>query len=96
MVNQLKNRSVVELIALMFAAMITLGVPALGTTACIIEIRDPTADTSDLVGALTAIITLILGSLLGIFGAKAGYESEQQNGSQWAGRREELYEHEAE
>ena len=87
----MKNRSVVEIIALMFAAMITLGVPALGTTACIIEIRDPTADTSELVGALTSVITLILGSLLGIFGAKAGLESDQRRGTDWAEQREDLY-----
>ena len=65
------NRSVVELMVLGFTLIIVVSVLITGLWVAIVEIRDPTVDTSRVVTALTSIITAILGALLGLLAGRS-------------------------
>jgi hypothetical protein len=69
-VGLFRNRSVVEIIVLSFTFAAVAGLPCLTGLVIAIEWHDPTADTSDLQVSLGAIMTLMVGSLFGLIGAK--------------------------
>jgi hypothetical protein len=71
----MKGRSVVEIMALTFTFITAFGILATGALVAIIEIRDPTTDTEALVDVLFALMTTIVGGLLGLLAGK----SEQVN-----------------
>ena len=62
----MRNRSVVELLALGFAFLIGLVIVGLGAGIIVAEIVDPEADTGRAVNALGSLVTGILGALLGL------------------------------
>ena len=66
-----RNRSVVELMVLGFTAIIVVSVLLTGIWVAIVEIRDPTVDTSRAVSALASTITTVLGALLGLLAGKS-------------------------
>jgi hypothetical protein len=65
-----KGRSVIEIMVLVFTFVVAFAILATGLLISVIEVRDPTADTSSLVRTLSTIITLILGALLGMLAGK--------------------------
>ena len=65
------NRSVVELIVIGFTAVIVGSVLLTGTWVAIVELRDPTVDTSAVVSSLVSVISAILGALLGLLAGKS-------------------------
>jgi hypothetical protein len=90
----MKNRSVIEIMVLTFTFVVSFGIMATGALVAIVEIRDPTADTSGLVRALVTIITLILGSLLGLLAAKSSVGTElgkSPEGVDWTKQTGDLY-----
>jgi hypothetical protein len=67
----MKNRSVIEIMVLTFTFVIAIIIVAMSVLVCVVEIRDPKADTSALVKTLEGIMVLILGALLGLLAGKA-------------------------
>ncbi|MET0785490.1 MAG: hypothetical protein ABWY25_02135 [Paenisporosarcina sp.] len=66
-----RNRSVVEIIVILFTIVVSFSIIATGFMVALIEIRDPTTDTSDTVRTLFTSINIILGALLGLFAGKS-------------------------
>lgn len=65
------NRSVVEIMVILFSLVVSFSLLATGAMVAIVEIRDPTADTDTAVDVLFTAITVILGALLGLLAGKA-------------------------
>ena len=78
------NRSVVEIMVLVFTLIIGVTVIGTGLAVAVVEIMDPTVDTSRIVDSLTSIITGILGALLGLLAGKS--ESMQALGTRPNGK----------
>lgn len=56
---------------LILTLTVCISILGLGLSVAIIEIRDPTADTSDVMAALLSLITGIVGALLGLLAGRA-------------------------
>ena len=56
--------------------MVAFSLVATGALVAVLEIRDPEADTSNIVDVLFTSITIILGALLGLLAGKAEAVSE--------------------
>lgn len=67
----LAARSVTDLMILTFTLVVAISLLATGATIAIIEIRDPTTDTSAIVETMTSTITTIIGALLGLIAGKS-------------------------
>jgi hypothetical protein len=65
------NCSVVELMVLALTGVVSLLLVGIAATVAIVEIVEPTADTSRIVESLTSIISGILGALLGLLAGKS-------------------------
>jgi len=67
----MRNRSVVELMTLMFTVVVVCVL--LGSTAIVllVEVRDPDTDTSAIVQGLLTLISGILGALLGLLAGRS-------------------------
>ena len=66
-----RNRSVIEIIVLMFTLVVGASLLGLGGIIAIIEIRDPATDTSAAVQSLVSVLSGIIGALLGLLAGKA-------------------------
>lgn len=55
---------------LAFTLVVSISIICMSVLVAVVEIHDPKVDTSGLVRALTTIMTLILGSLLGLLAGK--------------------------
>jgi hypothetical protein len=66
-----RNRSVVEIIVLTFTFVVGFSLLGLGAIIAIVEIRDPATDTSSAVQSLAAVLSGIVGALLGLLAGKA-------------------------
>ena len=66
----MRNRSVIEIIVLTFTFVVALSLLGVGATIAIIEIKDPTVDTSAAVDILFTVISILIGALLGMLSAK--------------------------
>jgi len=69
-VELIVGRSVTDLIILTFTLVVAISILATGATIAIIEIKDPTTDTTAIVETLTGMITTIIGALLGLIAGK--------------------------
>lgn len=67
----MRNRSVLELMVMAFTGLVVIAILTMGATIAVIEIRDPTVDTSAAGNALLSVITAILGALLGILAGRS-------------------------
>jgi len=65
------NRSVVEIMVLIFVMVVAFLIVAIGAFVAIVEIRDPTADTDRAVEGLFGAISVITGALLGLLAGKS-------------------------
>ena len=66
-----QHRSAIEVIVLVFTAVVGFSLLGLGATIAIVEIRDPTTDTSTAVAALASTLSGIIGALLGLLAGRA-------------------------
>lgn len=72
-VAMLQNRSVIEIMILIFTFMVALAILLLGVSITIVEIAHPEEDTSAAASALINLISAILGALLGLLAGKTEY-----------------------
>lgn len=89
----MRNRSVVEIMVLTFTFVVAFAIVATGALVAIIEIRDPDADTGQIVNGLMAAINIILGALLGLFLSKSteGGDLSKQPGVDFEHQTADLY-----
>lgn len=66
-----KNRSVIELMVLMFSITVSAALICTGGLVAILELKDPANNTDDLVRALTSMTAGMLGALLGLLAGKS-------------------------
>lgn len=66
----MKNRSVIELMVMAFTFVVGFTLIMTGVIVAIVEIKDPTADTSTITQSLISLISGILGALLGLIAGK--------------------------
>jgi len=71
-----RDRSVVELLVLVFTFVVGFAIIAIGATVAIVEIRDPDTDTASITQALMTLISGILGALLGLIAGRSGVVSD--------------------
>jgi hypothetical protein len=71
-----RNRSVVEVMVLIFTLVVAFSLVATGFWVAFIEIRNPEADTDSAVDVLFTTPTVILGALLGLLAGKSEGVSE--------------------
>jgi hypothetical protein len=72
----MKNRSVIEIMVLIFTFVVGFAIVGTGTLIAILEIRDPDTDTGDLTKGLLALVSAMLGALLGLIAGKASGSGE--------------------
>ena len=72
----MRERSVIEILVLMFTFVVGLCIVGLGGAVAVIEIRDPAVDTTDAVIALGGLISTILGALLGLLAGRTQFTNE--------------------
>lgn len=72
----MRNRSVIEIMVLIFTLVVAFSLLAFGFTISIIEIRDPNANTDKAAGVLFTAINIIIGALLGMLTVKGTANTE--------------------
>jgi hypothetical protein len=71
-----KSRSVVEIMVLSFTFIVAGSIVFTAATVMVVELLDPTTDTTRIVESLTSIITSILAALLGLLAGQSSALSE--------------------
>jgi amino acid transporter len=66
-----RNRSVVEIMVLIFTIVVAFAIVSTGAMVAILEIKDSSVDTDGIVNSLLSIISGILGALLGLLAGKS-------------------------
>jgi uncharacterized metal-binding protein len=66
-----RNRSVVEIMVLVFTLVIASAIIMVGATVAWIEIKEPARDTTSAVQALFSLMSGIVGALLGLLAGKS-------------------------
>ncbi len=66
-----KNRSVVEIMVIVFTFVVAFAMLATGALVAVVEIRDPETDTTDVTRTLFTAINIVLGALLGLLAGKS-------------------------
>lgn len=72
----MRNRSVIEIMVLIFTLVVAFSLLAFGFTISIIEIKDPSANTDKAAGILFTAINIIIGALLGMLTVKGTANTE--------------------
>jgi len=67
----LRNRSVIEIMVLVFTFVIGFFIVGVGVLIVIVEVRNPEADTGILANTLATLVSGILGALLGLIAGKS-------------------------
>jgi len=67
-----RNRSVIEIMVLIFTFVIAFAICGLGVLIVVVESRHPDADTSVVANTLSTLVSGILGALLGLIAGKSG------------------------
>ena len=66
-----KNRSVVEVMVMVFTFVVAFFIVGLGVLIIFVEIRSPESDTGVLANTLGTLVSGILGALLGLIAGKS-------------------------
>lgn len=66
----MKGRSVIEIMVMIFTAIVGFILIMTAVTIAIVEINDPETDTTSIVQSLMSLISGILGALLGLIAGK--------------------------
>lgn len=69
--NERPRRSAVEILVLVLTGVVAFYIVSATTLVIVIELNDPTSDTSGLVNSLSAMITGVLGALLGLIAGRS-------------------------
>lgn len=72
----LENRSVVEIMVIVFTGLVAFAIVLMACAAAYVEVKDPRADTRAVVQSLFALISAILGALLGVVAGRASKSSD--------------------
>lgn len=67
----MRNRSVIEVMILVFTFIIAFFITGMGLLIVIVEARNPTADTGILANTLSSLVSGIMGALLGLIAGRA-------------------------
>jgi hypothetical protein len=67
-----KNRSVIEIMVLVFTFVVAFAIIGLGVLIVVVEGRNPEADTGVIANTLSTLVSGILGALLGLIAGKSG------------------------
>ena len=76
--NNKPRRTVIEMMTLGFTAVVIFYIVLASIVVAIVEVNDPTVNTEGIVNSITALITGILGALLGLIAGKAEGNGRQQ------------------
>ena len=68
----MKNRSVIEIMVLVFVFIVAFTLVGLGVIIMVVEVKHPEADTALLVNTMMSLVSGILGALLGLIAGKSG------------------------
>jgi hypothetical protein len=71
-----KNRSVIEIMVLVFTFIIGFFIVGLGVLIVIVEVKNPEADTGIIANTLASLVSGILGALLGLIAGKSTADSD--------------------
>lgn len=72
----MRNRSVIEIMVLVFTGVVSFLLVAMGITIAVVEILDPSADTDSASRTLFTAINIIIGALLGMLTVKGSANTE--------------------
>jgi hypothetical protein len=67
----MKNRSVIEIMVLVFVFIVAFTLVGLGVIILVVEVKHPEADTALLINTMMSLVSGILGALLGLIAGKA-------------------------
>ena len=67
----MKNRSVIEVMVLVFTFVVGMIIVGLSFMIVFVELRDPEADTAVLANTLMSLVSGILGALLGLIAGRS-------------------------
>jgi len=71
-----KNRSVIEIMVLVFTFVVGFAIVGLGVLIILVEARHPEADTGVLSNTLATLVSGILGALLGLIAGKSSADTD--------------------
>jgi hypothetical protein len=71
-----KNRSVIEIMILVFTFIVGFFIIGLSVLILVVETRNPDADTGIIANTLASLVSGILGALLGVIAGKSSADSE--------------------
>lgn len=66
-----RNRSVIEVMVLIFTFVVAFAICGLGVLIVVVEARTPEADTGVIANTLSTLVSGILGALLGLIAGKS-------------------------
>ena len=66
-----RNRSVVEILVLIFTFVVAFAISGLGVMIIVVEVANPEADTGLIANTLMTLVGGILGALLGLIAGKS-------------------------
>jgi hypothetical protein len=72
----LKNRSVIEIMVLVFTFIVGFFIVGLSVIILIVELKNPDADTGIIANTLASLVSGILGALLGLIAGKSSAGSD--------------------
>ncbi len=67
----MKNRSVIEIMVLVFTFTVAFMIVGLSVLILIVEVKNPAADTGIIANTLMSLVSGILGALLGLIAGKS-------------------------
>lgn len=67
----MRNRSVLEIMVLVFVGIVAFTLVGLGVIILVVEIKHPEADTALLVNTMMSLVSGILGALLGLIAGQS-------------------------
>jgi hypothetical protein len=67
----MKNRSVIEVMVLVFTFVVAFAICGLGVLIVVVEANNPEADTGVIANTLSTLVSGILGALLGLIAGKS-------------------------
>lgn len=67
----MRNRSVVEIMVLVFTFVVAFMLMGVGTMIIVVEMRNPQADTALVASTLMNIVSGVVGALLGLIAGKS-------------------------
>ena len=72
----MRNRSVVEIMVILFTFTVTFAIIGLGCMIIVVEVKNPEADTGLIANTLMTLVGGILGALLGLIAGKSDATSD--------------------